>query len=186
MSYQKLKDIDIIDFQSNLISSLELPLVSANFSDDLNDQVHEFCNALINTLDVHASVISKELVAQPKVPWFTNELRKPKRKCRRLERLMRKFGLESDKQGFRIICQEYFPLLKVFQSACYSGHVSDCTGDSRKLLQVVKSLCRKSCGNTLPEYTNSVQLATFHLFGKLLKKLLLINFYVIVKKMSYF
>ena len=99
---------------------------------------------------------------------------------------MRKFGLESDKQGFRIIYQEYFSLLKVCRSAYYYGHVSNCAGDSRKLLQMVKSLCRKSCGNTLPAYINSVQLATFHLFGKLLKKLLLINFYIIMKKMPYF
>ena len=35
LSYRKLKDINI-DFQSDLISSLELPLVSANFSDELN------------------------------------------------------------------------------------------------------------------------------------------------------
>ena len=97
---------------------------------------------------------SKEIVARPKVPWFTNELRNLKRRRRRLERSMRKFGLESDKQAFRLICQEYSSLLKVSRSAYYSGRVSDCAGDTRKLFQILKSLCKKSCGNTPPEFTN--------------------------------
>ena len=66
---------------------------------------------------------------------------------------MRKSGLDSDKQAFRLICQEYTSLLKVSRSAYYSGRVSDCDGDTRKLFQIVKSLCIKWCGNTLPEYS---------------------------------
>ena len=136
---------------------MELPLAS----DDLNELVHEFCNALIITLDLHAPMISREIVARPKVPWFTNELRKLKMRRRSgLERSMRKSGLESDKQAFRLICQEYSSLLKVSRSAYYSGRVSNCAGDTRKLFQIVKSLCKKSCGNTeVPEYTNPVRLA---------------------------
>ena len=155
LSYWKLKDINITDFQSDLISSLKLPLAS----DGLNELVYEFCNALITTLDLHAPMISKEIVARPKAPWFTNELRNLKRRRRRLERSMRKSGLESDKQAFRLICQEYSSLLKASWSAYYSGRVSECTGDTRKLFQIVKSLCKKSCGNTLSQFTNPVCLA---------------------------
>ena len=90
-SYRKLKDINVTDFRSDLISSLELLPVS----NDFNDLVREFCSALANTLDLHAPMISKEIVARPKVPWFTNDLRNLKRRRRRLERSLRKYGLEN-------------------------------------------------------------------------------------------
>ena len=66
-------------------------LVSGNFSDDLSDQVREFCDALINTLDVRVLCYRRKLLLDPncKFPLFANKLRDLKRRRRKLERSMK-------------------------------------------------------------------------------------------------
>ena len=112
----------------------------------------------MNILDQHAPENSKVIVVGPKVPWFTDELRHLKRKRRKFERRMRKSGLEADRLVFRSVCNEYSALLKASRSAYYSDRIPQCAGDSRKLFQIVKSLCREGSGPILPEFNDPVSL----------------------------
>lgn len=90
VSFRKLKDINIADFQAD-VASLTLPQVSTDF----DDLVSKFCSSVMNILDRHAPEKSKVIVVSPKVPWLTYELRDLKRKHRKLERAIRKSGLIS-------------------------------------------------------------------------------------------
>ena len=95
-------------------------------------------HTLRSILDKHAPVQSgKALSVRPRIPWFDEELKELKIKRRKLERKMRKSKLDLDICAYRASCREYNSHLKDAKTKNYSHLIEDCTGDSRKLFQVV-------------------------------------------------
>jgi hypothetical protein len=64
-------------------------------------------DTLSDILDKHAPVKRKVMVVRPRVPWFTNNLRRLKAERRKLERKMVKSGLQSDKDAYHKACDNF-------------------------------------------------------------------------------
>lgn len=87
------------------------------------------------------------------------ELKRLKTKRGKRKRKMRKTNLDSDIRTYREACAEYCLRLKDTKRNYYAGLILDCAGDSKKLFQVVNSLCKVKGSNLLPPYNSAPQLA---------------------------
>ena len=96
---------------------------------------------------------------RPSVPWFTEEIKEPKVKRRKLEKKMKKSNLPSDTSAYKRACYDYCATLKEAKKDHYANLIQECAGDSRKLFQIVNSLCKERSGNLLPPHANPQQLA---------------------------
>ena len=82
-----------------------------------------------------------------------------KTKRRKLENKMRNSNLVSDVTAYRKLCNRYCSLLKHTKITYYCNLIDDCADDSKKLFQIVNSLCNVRSDNPLPPHTNPRQLA---------------------------
>ena len=90
--YRKLNSVNVVSLNEDLATS-EL---RQNPSDDLQELVSSYNNTLMAALDKHAPLITRTIVQRPRVPWFSQEIRKAKRQRRKAEKRWRKSRLESD------------------------------------------------------------------------------------------
>lgn len=60
------------------------------------------------------------MAVRPTVPWFNDNLKNLKAKCRKLERKMIKSGLHCDKDAYQIVCNAYGALLNETRKTYYS------------------------------------------------------------------
>ena len=72
---------------------------------------------------------------------------------------MRKSNLPSDTSAYKRACYDYCATLKKAKKDHYANLIQECAGDSRKLFQVVNSLCKERSENLLPPHANPQQLA---------------------------
>ena len=99
-------------------------------------------NTLTSLLEKHAPLQRKVVVVRPKLPWYTNSLRELKIKRRRLERKMLFTGLHEDKLAYHNTCDEYTKLLSETKRNYYSKQITESAGDTKKLFNIVNSLCK--------------------------------------------
>ena len=148
--FRRWKKVDLTTLQKDIatLNDLTVPDLVENY--DLFMRV---------VADKHAPIENKLVIIRPRVPWYSDDLRRMKTQRRRLERMMRKTKLPSDVSLHQKICDEYCLLLKNAKTKYYNELIQDCEGDSKKLLRVVNSLCKQRSVNLLPSHTSPLQLA---------------------------
>ena len=102
---------------------------------------------------------SKVMAVRPIVPWFNDTLKKMKTKHRKLERVMIKSGLQYDKDAYRKVRDACTALLNETRKTYYSNLIDECTGDSKKLFQIVNSLSKECQDMELPQHEEPLILA---------------------------
>ncbi|KAK3755485.1 hypothetical protein QZH41_001053 [Actinostola sp. cb2023] len=152
---RKLRQINVDAFRADIASSelCNSQLVS------LEDLTQCYNVTLSKILDKHAPLKRKVIVVRPRVPWFTVELKDLKAKRRKLERKWLKSKHQNDRDAYRSICNQYSALLKDTKKKHYAELIDQCAGDSKKLFQVVNSLCKERRENPLPSHEDPRQLA---------------------------
>ena len=93
------KQIDHHAFKSD-ISSSDLYNKCWTNIDELANCYNE---SLSEILDKHAPLKTMKRIDRPKIPWFTDDLKKPKAERRKRERKMFQSGLMADKEVFHKI-----------------------------------------------------------------------------------
>ena len=68
---------------------------------ELDSLVQKYQVTLTTVIDQHAPIISRTLVARPKVPWYNNEIDNAKRQRRKAERTWRRTKSPSDFDQFK-------------------------------------------------------------------------------------
>ena len=132
--FRKLREIDIELFKKDISESL-VP----DSRKDASTLVDQFNKVLHELLDKHAPQKTKIVTLRPQVPWFNDDMREEKRKKRRLERKMKKSGLEIDKQLFKEQCKIYHHALERSKCEYHQNEVASC--DDKQLFRVVNKLC---------------------------------------------
>ena len=127
---------------------------------NLDDLVKHYDNTLSHILEKHAPLQRKVVVVRPRVPWFSEELKRIKAKRRKLEKVMLRSNCQNDKDAYRQARNKYAASSHKY----YSDLIDQCSGDSRKLFKVVSSLCNTPQENSLPPHDDSRKLADE--FGK--------------------
>ena len=139
MVYRKWKQIDLAAFKDDIITSELYTLPSGELAANYD-------RILRTIMNKHAPLQRKVLIVRPRVPWFTEEIKQLKVKWRKLEKKMRKSNLPSDTSAYKRACYDYCATLKKAKKDHYANLIQECAGDSRKLFQVVNSLCKERSG----------------------------------------
>ena len=155
VKFRKLKQINVEAFKSDLKAS---DLCTTSWS-NLDDMVKCYDETLTGLLESHAPLKTKVIVVRPRVPWFSEELKRVKSKRRKKERKMLKTGNKCDRDTYRCVCNQYSALLKKAKGLYYTDLIDKCSGDTKKLFKVMNSLCKGNQTNPLPPHASPYQLA---------------------------
>ena len=140
-------------------SDLKAPDLCATSWSNLDDMVKCYNETLTDLLGSHAPLKIKVIEVRPRVPWFSEELKRVKSKRRKEERKMLKTGKKCDRDAYRCACNQYSALLKKAKGLYYTDLIDQCSGDSKKLFRVLNSLCKGNQTKLLPPHTSPHQLA---------------------------
>lgn len=150
--FRKWKNIDLDAFKKDILES-DLYTLTDN-------QLHEnYHRILYGILESHAPLQHKTLVVRPRGPWYNDDLKQLKRKRRKLEKKMKESNLPTDAAEYHKARNYYSAKLKQAKRNYYTNIIQESSGDSKKLFQVVNSLCKERNNNTLPPHSDSLQLA---------------------------
>ena len=128
---------------------------------NLDEREMDFDKALINALNIHAPLQTKQITTHRTVPWFTDDVRELKKSMRRREAIWRKYKREDTWISFKVVRSKYrSELHSSAKKEILSNKVLDCGNDTRKLYALVNSLTGvPNNTNPLPECENYEQLA---------------------------
>ncbi|KAK3101096.1 hypothetical protein FSP39_000910 [Pinctada imbricata] len=119
-------------------------------SEDLDTYVTHLENAITDVLDKNAPVKEKTKIIREPKPWFTENILKLKRKCRRAERLWKKHRQPNQFIEMKNTRKEYYNELNREKTRTLSEKVSNFKGDSKKLYQFVNELTGTKSDNPMP------------------------------------
>ena len=95
VTYRRWKNIDLAGFGNDVLKLNDLPL---------NELLDNYDLYLRLTADKHALARHKVRVERPRVPWYSDDLRRLKTRRRKLERMMRKTRLPRDFVAYLELC----------------------------------------------------------------------------------
>ena len=81
---------------------------------------------LQTALDKHAPSKEKCITVRSSNPWFTNEIKEPKKRVRRREKIWRQYGLTSNWTVLKTERQMYKQMLKDVKTQTICEKVADC------------------------------------------------------------
>ncbi|XP_071944670.1 uncharacterized protein [Antedon mediterranea] len=124
----------------------------------LEDSVESYSD-LRAVLDLHAPVQNKTIRQKEAKPWYTDEIRSERKVRRQLERKWMKSKLLKDRQEYCVQRCVVNGLIEKAKTRYYSSLVSDCTGDQKKLFNIVNKLLHHSKSSVLPSSVSDEALA---------------------------
>ena len=158
IKFRKLKDIDIGEFETDLVGRLE-NFTAENETNDFEFEYNNFTSILNETLDKFAPVKSKSIRSQ-RPPWMDNTFNKERTVRRKLERKYLRTRSVEDKKRLeeqRLLCVN---LSKLKRSEYYKDLLRNAQGDQRKLFNIVsKALDSNSGTDVLPQHSSESELA---------------------------
>lgn len=101
---------------------------------------------------------TKAIDVRPRVPCFSEELKRVKSERRKHERKLLKTGKKCDRDAYRCVCNHYSDLLKKAKGLYYTDLIDQSSGDPKNLFRVINSLCKGNQTKLLPPHTSSHQL----------------------------
>ena len=140
-----------------LASPHDLPRVQHHSLDSL---VLEYNDVISGIVDNYAPQKKHTMVVRSKVPWFTEEIKEAKRKCRQLERKWRQTHLTIHREMFQAqrLCLKM--TINKSKSSYFNSKIINCSGDQKKLFKITKDLLHTKDTVSLPKYTSAEALAT--------------------------
>ena len=113
----------------------------------------------LTTVFVEGSLTIQTLVVRPRVPWYCDVLNHLKKKRRKFEKKMGKTKLPTDVAEYHKARNHDCAKLRDAKKAYYTNLIQESSGDSKKLFQVVNSLCKERNNSMLTPHSGSLQLA---------------------------
>ena len=92
ISSRKLRTID----PDNLRRDIRSSSLYNSPSQEITELCDQYDSVLLSILDKHAPLRTKIITLRPNAPWYSEEIRKQKSNCRKVERRWRRSKLESD------------------------------------------------------------------------------------------
>ena len=161
ISSRKLRTID----PDNLRRDIRSSLLYNSPSQEITELCDQYDSVLLSILDKHAPLRTKIITLRPNAPWYSEEIRKQKSTCRKLERRWRRSKLESDYRPYanqRTVIQN-----TIFKSkmAYYSNLISEAGNDNKALFRLIDRLLHRKAEKSFPTSTSAEDLAnTFATF----------------------
>ncbi len=146
VSYRKLRDINVQQFQQDIIASVALNSTTGN----VETLTERYIEGLCSLIDLHAPLLHRIVTLRPHAPWYTETLRDAKRLRRKLERIWRRKQLEIDRQRYRQQCARITILLTDTKLSYYSNKINECNGNTKALYKLTEKLLVNQHNQTLP------------------------------------
>ena len=159
ITYRKVKEIDLNDFEQKVIGNLDVALAN---STELNFHQHYmvYSDVISKILDEVAPLTTKVLKSSTNTPlWMDTQFKNERKLRRKLERTWKKTKRPDDRLAYinqRDNCAE---LGKIKRAGYYSNLIAKCNGDQKALYSVVSDLLDTKKVRTLPLGDNEVELA---------------------------
>lgn len=152
---RKLCNIDSDSFGADIHSSSLYNSPSLNLS-ELCDQ-HDSVLSLI--LDKHVPLRKRVITVRPHTPWYSEEIKKQKVICQRLEKRWRRSQLTSEHQSYTD--QRSVVKNTIFKSKMdyYSSLIYSAGSDSKTLFQTITRLLYRKADKLFPTSSSAVDLA---------------------------
>ncbi len=96
---------------------------------------------------------------RPKVPWYTDSLKKLKRERRKVERIWRKSNSDTDEYQFKLVKNRYSFMLTRAHKDHYESEISGASGNQKKLFSIIQELASVKKDTPLPDHDSIQQLA---------------------------
>ena len=147
LQFRKIKSIDRDQFSEAICSSW----LCLEPSGDLDTLVNCY-ETLRSVLDIYAPVLTRDIIVQPRAPWFNEDIREAKQTRRRAEKKWRTTRLPADLAAFK---KERNCVVNLMNEACrvyYNQFIEDSSTDQRRLFMASKSLLNMQPDRFLPPH----------------------------------
>ena len=151
ISSRKLRTID----PDNLRRDIRSSSLYNSPSQEITELCDQYDSVLLSILDKHAPLRTKIITLRPNAPWYSEEIRKQKSNCRKLERRWRPSKLESDYRPYanqRTVIQN-----TIFKSKMdyYSNLISEAGNDNKALFRLIDRLLHRKAEKSFPTSTSA-------------------------------
>ena len=155
LTFRKIKDIDIVKFQEDIINSslYESP------KDDPDQLLEQYNSTLKNILDKHAPESTKIINIRNHAPWFNNNVKEAIRSRRRAERKWRKSKLQIHLEIYKDAQKTVKKVINSEKSQYLLGKIENSNGDQKMLYQVTSELLKSKQSSRLPTHNDDTVLA---------------------------
>ena len=128
-------------------------------SQDLNSLVNQYESTLESILNKHAPLKKRIITQRPSNPWYNDDIRKEKAKCRRLEKAWRRSKLTIHYDLFKTQSEVLNNLIKSSKDKYFSKIISDNKKDQKILFSTFEKMIHKNREASYPISSSPVQLA---------------------------
>ena len=141
ISFRRICSIDLQLLRKDISESI---LCSESSVSSLNELVLSYDVTLRSILDKHAPMQTKKVSSRVQVPWFTDQVRKEKKKRRKAEKRWLKSKSEQDYQTYKMARNVTLFVMNRARRKYYSEMIDENSHDQKRLFNVTKSLLNMS------------------------------------------
>ena len=123
------------------------------------DLPSEYHSNLVRILDKHAPLKTKVVLRDRKCAWFDSEATRLKSIVRTKEKVWRRSQSEESLAQFKIARRTYRNHLSKKKEDHFKSAISDASGDSRQMYNVLNGLLGRTSKNPMPSATDDLSLA---------------------------
>ncbi len=155
VTFRRNKDVDLKLLESDIKDNL----CQIDDTNDLNELVTKFNQALSDAYDKQAPLVTKTVIIRPPTPWTYEDIKEDKAKRRKLERRWRLTGLQIDRDRLREFMNSYNAKLNSFRNKQYAEMIENNKDDPTTLFKVINLSLHRKQSSPMPEGLTSSQLA---------------------------
>jgi hypothetical protein len=154
-SFRKIKDINIDNFQSDILRSS----LHTSPAENVNDLANQYYTVLQELLNTHAPKITKKMKVRPITPWYTSAIKSAKTARRKAERQWRSSKLAIHLDIFRAAQCKVTKLCTVAKSSYMCEKIHESKGNQKQLFKIANDLLYRKKARPLPSHTDPEVLA---------------------------
>ena len=146
VQFRKTSEINITEFTADISESL------SNLNEPLLDNyVNSFNTKLMTCLDLHAPLISKNVLCRPNTEFYNDNLRELKRNRRRFERILTRAKSNNEniaqaQRDFDHSSTVYFNTIRTTRETFSLNKINEANGDPKALFKLSRKLTNTSTG----------------------------------------
>ncbi len=128
-------------------------------SNDLQQLVDSFNQALSDAYNKQAPLMEKNIIIRPPTPWTYDDIKEDKATRRKLERRWRHTGLQIDRDRLREFQNNYNNKLNEFRNRQYAEMIEENKEDPTTLFKVINKSLHRNESSPMPTGLTNEQLA---------------------------
>ena len=164
ISFRRLNNINHDMFSVDIGNTISSITDKCNKTSNFNDGITMYESEMLNTINKHAPIITKEIRVVSDAPWFDSEYTRLRRERRKCERRWKKSGLEIDREIFVEKRKETTLLAFSKKVEYYSSKINEHANSQQALYKFTNTFFDKNNQSPLPAHEDNsddcVRLAT--------------------------